>query len=134
MRFKRKNGCYVYVVGAFVNNRSVCKIGFATKPQKRLSALQVGSPHPLAIVNTMFFDDAYMAVVVERECHKFFQAAKILGEWFNIRPSIAIEIVAKMAGRQDLKNEVMKMRTYKSIPHKPRVRDHGHAIALSFGV
>lgn len=65
------------------------KIGFGRDPERRLPALQVGSPYHLSIMATMAgtFSD-------ERTIHERFKEARTQGEWFRPTPELLAFIEA----------------------------------------
>jgi hypothetical protein len=56
------------------------KIGISNNPEKRLQALQTGSPHKLEILKTQETNDARK---LERELHETFADFRLNGEWFS---------------------------------------------------
>lgn len=69
---------YVMRAGPFV------KIGFTTDVNARMSALQIGSPHPLEIVAVRPGN-----METERRLHKRFRSLRSRGEWFFERGHLA---------------------------------------------
>jgi hypothetical protein len=65
-----------------------CKIGYSSTPEKRLSELQVGSPHPLTMVGVApgTRDD-------EVQLHMKYADFWIRGEWFLLTAEDVREIV-----------------------------------------
>jgi hypothetical protein len=78
---------YVYVIAASLNGPS--KIGMATHPEKRLRALQTGSPFPLTIHHIEAIGRA--ASTVERAVHHALASKRAGGgtEWFEVTPEEA---------------------------------------------
>lgn len=80
---------YVYAIGAVGHP---VKIGYADHPRSRLKELQVGNPNDLRI-----YVERQVAVehvrAVERECHRRLDVHRLRGEWFDITPDTAAEII-----------------------------------------
>lgn len=80
---------YVYAIGAVGHP---IKIGYADHPRSRLKDLQVGNPSELRI-----YVERQVAVehvrAVERECHLRLDTHRLRGEWFDITPERAAEII-----------------------------------------
>ena len=77
---------YVYVIGP---TSGLQKIGIATDPQVRLSALQTASPLTLLIhaAIPVPFREAH---AIERAAHKALASCCVRGEWFETTPAQAI--------------------------------------------
>lgn len=72
---------YVYIIS---NGQGLYKIGWTgDHVEKRLRALQVGSPHRLEVVYTERSSDAE---TLERQFHERFAAKHFRGEWFQLDP------------------------------------------------
>lgn len=71
------------------------KIGIAKDPERRLAELQTGSPHRLMIHFTASVSNGRG---VERACHMTLSANRLEGEWFDVTPDRAIEVVRLAAG------------------------------------
>lgn len=83
---------YVYVIG---NGRGYYKIGQTDKQvEKRLAALQIGSPDPLSIVHVISHINQAR---IERELHEKFMAKRVRGEWFKLDRS---DLLTLTGGRQ----------------------------------
>ena len=82
----------VYVISA---PSHPVKIGIAKDPEKRLAALQTGFPHRLLIHFTASVSNGRS---VERACHMTLSANRLEGEWFDVTPDRAIEVVRLAAG------------------------------------
>lgn len=63
--------------------RGPIKIGTATDPYARLSALQTGSPTELRLIGIV--QGSYEQ---EAELHRIFDTSRILGEWFQPTPEL----------------------------------------------
>lgn len=68
----------------FVGCGQWVKIGFATKLDMRLKALQAANPEPLTVLHSV---DGTMQT--EREFHKRFSALRGTGEWFKNEGDLA---------------------------------------------
>lgn len=82
----------VYVVGAVGHP---IKIGVAVDPESRLAKLQTGSPARLVLHYAVSVLDAFG---VERASHATLSAHRLEGEWFDVSPEVAIEVVQRAAG------------------------------------
>ena len=78
---KEVKGDCVYLVGCQKNK--TLKIGLSRNPEKRLSQLQVSSPHPLKILAKVKGSRG-----LEQQLHKEFSCLKLSGEWFKWDDSI----------------------------------------------
>lgn len=68
------------------------KIGRALSTERRVKALQTGSPHPLRVINlyTLHFGDA---VEAEGRLHGELEDARLCGEWFDVSEKFITEYV-----------------------------------------
>jgi len=76
---------FVYFVGA--GDSGPVKIGVAMSIEARLMALQVSHYEPLTVLAT-----CPGSIKLEREYHRRFADARLLGEWFTRTPEIEAEI------------------------------------------
>lgn len=88
---------YVYVIGPMQGQGAV-KIGVALSPKKRLKALQTGHPEALKL-HYAYPVPVGTELKIERQCHEHFRASRIKGEWFQIDPKDAVDLVRTL-GRQ----------------------------------
>jgi len=72
----REPAHFVYVIQG--DPGSPIKVGIATKPRKRMSALQVGNPQTLRLLHVIPGD-----VSLENELHRRAKSAAVRGEWFH---------------------------------------------------
>lgn len=86
----------VYVIGALGHP---IKIGVAREPEDRLRKLQTSSPTKLVLHYEIEVDDVFG---VERACHTTLSAHRLEGEWFDVSPETAIEVVQRVAGTSAL--------------------------------
>lgn len=86
--------CGVYAVSP--DNRWPTKIGISQNPLNRLINLQCASWRRLDIAEYFFCADQQKARQIEAKCHAILtEDGKALhGEWFDIRPDKAAEIIA----------------------------------------
>ena len=75
----------IYAIGQ--EPRGLVKIGRAKDPEKRLRAMQTGSPLPLTLLAA-----AELPAGMERELHRELSRARVRGEWFR-RTSDVLEAV-----------------------------------------
>lgn len=71
------------------------KIGIAVKPETRLRQLEQAQPNRLKLLR---FYPAKTARALERSLHSALSGKRVKGEWFNITPRTACEIVDRIAG------------------------------------
>jgi hypothetical protein len=83
--------CGVYVIST--DSLFPCKIGVSVNPAKRLASLQTSHWRGLQISEYRWCETVADATRVEREAHKILRAhdKALLGEWFDVRPSEAVE-------------------------------------------
>jgi hypothetical protein len=80
---------YVYFIG--IEGSNLVKIGYTSNsPQKRLSNLQVGSPHKLYLIRHLSVLDP---VEAERVIHKDLQQYRKQGEWFDLPDGYLTEYI-----------------------------------------
>lgn len=86
--------CSVYVVAPI--DGWPCKIGISTNPMKRVSALQTASWKQLEVAWCCFVESVNVAKALERRSHDALtqQSLWLHGEWFDLRPDKAKELVA----------------------------------------
>lgn len=82
---------YVYVISCLDSSRSLCKIGIANSPQRRLAQLSTSSPHKLTLDAAI---KTNAAISVERKAHEHFASKRLNGEWFSILPTDAIDYIS----------------------------------------
>lgn len=85
----------VYIIAA---DTAVVKIGISCEPEKRLRALQTGCPFDLELKHT-YYVPSRLAMDVERAIHEALQDKARRGEWFNVEPDDAIEVVKRVAAQ-----------------------------------
>ena len=81
---------YLYVIYDTTSNH--CKIGFSATPEKRLKSLQTGNSTDLVLYHTAKVPDD-RAKAFEKQMHKEINHYKIRGEWFNIEPKLAKDLL-----------------------------------------
>lgn len=80
---------WVYFIRA--ENTSLVKIGYTSScPMKRLSNLQVGSPHVLILAHKIAVVDAEDA---ERIIHNDLKQYRVRGEWFDVDEEYLLEYI-----------------------------------------
>lgn len=86
----RPDDRYVYVIAAETADASLCKVGIANSPEKRLRQLSTASPHNLRLEFTRHSPEAR---AVEQAAHLHFHPHRRNGEWFEICPTDAIKFI-----------------------------------------
>lgn len=93
--------CTIYVIAPL--DGWPCKIGVSTSPRKRLAGLQTSVWKQLQVKWCAHLPTVQQAKALERRCHETLTERSLWlhGEWFDLRPDKAIELVqfeALMAG------------------------------------
>jgi hypothetical protein len=93
--------CSVYVIAPI--DGWPCKIGISTYALKRVMALQTSVWKQLEVKFCGFVANTQAAREIEQRCHKALtdQSKWLHGEWFDLRPDAAMDLVrfeAEMAG------------------------------------
>tara|TARA_R110001606_G_scaffold146416_1_gene286385 strand:- start:244 stop:600 length:357 start_codon:yes stop_codon:yes gene_type:complete len=90
---------WIYVVGCFEKMKAI-KIGISHRPtyQGRLQQLQTGNPFNLHVYAEFPVHNRH-AMKNERNVHDVLSDNRMKGEWFNIHPRHAIEVI-----KSELKN------------------------------
>lgn len=85
--------CTIYIVTA--DNKWPCKIGVSCAPEKRVRSLQTASWRPLHVANCYWAETVGEARRLEQAVHRRLteQSRWLHGEWFDMRPEAATEIV-----------------------------------------
>lgn len=78
---------FIYVIAS--DPAGPCKIGYASKPERRLRQLQTGHPERLELFHTQPFERP-RAKLIERILHKTLKFRREQGEWFAIDVKTAI--------------------------------------------
>lgn len=86
----------VYVIGG---ERYLQKIGITIDPHARLKSLQATSGQPLGIL-LVASGNSFSPRLVERAAHNRLAEWRREGEWFAVRPSIAIATVAGLIAKR----------------------------------
>ena len=92
----KRNGypyCGVYVIST--DSLIPCKIGISVNPIKRLMSLQTAHWRPLQISGYRWCAHQSDALKVEQKAHMILRedGKELLGEWFDIRPSQAVDVI-----------------------------------------
>jgi hypothetical protein len=89
--------CYIYVI-ATRNDENLpdkpVKVGIAGDPMKRLASLQTGNPRILDLPFTFLIPAREIAAYFEKAFHHLQADRCVNGEWFDIHPIEAAQIVA----------------------------------------
>jgi len=64
-----------------IRSSGLTKIGFSKNPWRRYKQLCTGSPNNMALVFTLYCENA---PAVERELHEIFKDRRVNGEWFRV--------------------------------------------------
>lgn len=79
---------YLYVIG---REEGPVKVGIATAPLKRLTALRTGCPFKVEILHIQPMRDREHARSHEKTFHAVYQENRLSGEWFELDADQAIE-------------------------------------------
>jgi hypothetical protein len=69
------------------------KVGISSKPKARLLIFQTSCPSELVLVRTFRFPDRPIAAWLEACFHDTQKKHRLRGEWFNLQPHDACDIV-----------------------------------------
>lgn len=83
--------CGVYVIST--DSLNPCKIGVSINAEKRLASLQTSHWRQLQVSEYRWCNTVDQAFRIEREAHQILKSngKALLGEWFDVRPSDAIQ-------------------------------------------
>src|SRR4051812_18350249 len=84
---------YVITVAKPGEDRGPVKIGITGNVDARFCALQTASPYPLQLVHVFTAPDAQCARGVERAFHEIQAKHRTHGEWFDLSPVVAVQIM-----------------------------------------
>lgn len=86
---------YVYIIAHEKDGTLVgpVKIGISSDPQKRLASLQIGNPAPLRIFKMLRAFNKEISSFIERGFHYHQKKNRMAGEWFNISPERALNLM-----------------------------------------
>lgn len=88
-------GRFIYVISQAITGRQ--KVGISNDPNDRIRNLQTGSPFPLSFAFVGLTDN--VAKAIEDEVHILLDQHRQVGEWFDVRPEVAIAAVLATASR-----------------------------------
>lgn len=113
----KENGRFVYVIHE-ADDPSICKIGIANDPIRRLRAHQVSTWRRLKLAAAFTAPTAEAASSIEASVHKTLWGVHVSGEWFKVSPERAVaevEAVASCIGIGIKLFEAADMKTIKII-------------------
>lgn len=86
---------YVYVIATVRGGRAVApiKVGMSDDPKKRRRQLQTGYPYPLMLVHAFATPDRKTAVSLESGFRRMKEDRHLLGDWFDIAPAVALQVL-----------------------------------------
>ena len=85
----------VYLIVADAGDEiGLVKVGITRKIKERLRILQTASPFKLSVLHTFDFPDRQIATEVESCFHATQADRQACGEWFRIKPSEALFLLA----------------------------------------
>lgn len=74
------------------------KIGVAKDPQKRIYELQISSPEPLRLHHQVRTPE-HLVKRIESAAHRELRGKQRRGEWFDVTPDVAAEVVERVAAQ-----------------------------------
>jgi hypothetical protein len=92
---ERYETCHVYII-AHMKGRVPCapvKIGISASPERRVANLQTANPKPLVLLCTFATPVRDIAKVIESGFHEVMADKRLAGEWFDIPPMLAVELM-----------------------------------------
>lgn len=86
--------CYVYIMCQNDGSpRAPVKVGIAGNIESRLKQIRTATPFPVRLYNRFRFPDREIARLMESAFHKARADHRVHGEWFNIDPPAAFEMM-----------------------------------------
>lgn len=92
----------VYLIGPATQPPHIIKVGISSDCERRLRALQSGSPLKLEVLRYIRFQDRDLARKIEQQFHHSMRHLRSHGEWFNISVGDALAELAEIAQRASL--------------------------------
>lgn len=89
-------GNFIYVIHEGCDT-TVCKIGVAVDPYKRVSTLQVSNWRRLKLSAVVSVATEIDAGKVERTAHAYLSGLHVTGEWFRVHPERAADEIRAAA-------------------------------------
>lgn len=71
------------------------KIGVAVDPFRRLAGINTGAPVPAVLYGSRQFETRLTAHEIESRLHRQFRALRTNGEWFDLKPDVALMALRK---------------------------------------
>lgn len=121
-RIEREFPHFVYVISS---GKAPVKIGYADTPTKRLAQLQTGNWQPLELSAVV---PVLGAGGVELRAHEIASTNRLHGEWFNLSPLHAVEIVieaAECCGAEVIEFDRVLSRLKEGLRPRPNFMDEG---------
>lgn len=86
---------HVYIICRIKSNKpkSPVKVGISSNPAKRIASLQTANPFQLVLLTTFYCPTREMARSLEASFHETQSDRRLWGEWFNIHPMEATELM-----------------------------------------
>lgn len=91
---------FVYLIATCLQDglSAPVKIGISADPSKRLQQLQSASPYSLEIAHLFHLPGKDSALAVERALLGFKSMHRMRGEWLDLDPKVAAQLVAMTIG------------------------------------
>lgn len=110
---------HVYILAALIDRApsQPVKVGISSAPEKRLATIQTACPYPLVLMATFICPTRNVALYVENAFHTLQADHRLNGEWFNIHPMSAVELLClyfreiftfTLSGDEDLFNAAVE--------------------------
>lgn len=86
---------HVYILAALIDGvpSQPVKVGISSAPEKRLATIQTSCPYPLVLLSAFLCPTRNIALYVENAFHTLQADRRLNGEWFNIHPMNAVELL-----------------------------------------
>jgi hypothetical protein len=91
-----KKPCFIYLIATKTKTGKAgrpVKIGIAENPEKRLRSISTASSKALGLYEKWWCPSRYIARTMEREIHVLMDRDRLHGEWFNLGPGFAWQLI-----------------------------------------
>lgn len=140
----RRPSAFAYVIRKSIQGH--VKVGVAADPRQRLRDLQTGSSELLELVYTCVVQ-SNDATRVEHAAHDILEQRRLVGEWFDYTPDVAVAAIAAASHRLgdpvvpipvDKIGDVLALAAMRGAAAKPKSplwqRVIAYAVLITFGV
>jgi hypothetical protein len=92
---------FVYIICGKGATEGPVKVGVTTSLKKRLACLNTASPHPLEMFAAFDAKSMDVAIKHERDMHLCLDSKRLQGEWFDVTPAFAGEVLSALTNPLD---------------------------------